>query len=172
MAIFRVVGFSVNIFWLCSNTLSPASKNSRAAIQISCGHSFSIQRFLKNSLFSGIRHTLCPVLVYLWILDESPNRSFVFFSFSQLGLGTEFRSEKLVSVILQKKTLIMRHSEFRGRANFEAWSGTVRNIITVNPNLHTHALTLKSNSAKYYLFYEKSRFLHTFLKFCRESRKI
>ncbi len=36
-----------------------------------------------------------------------------------------------------------------------------------NPILHTalldnHALTLKSNFAKYY-FYEKSRFLHTFL---------
>jgi hypothetical protein len=45
----------------------------------------------------------------------------------------------------------------------------------VNPILHTawldnHALTLKSSSAKY--FYEKSRFLHTFLKFCCESRKI
>ncbi len=45
-----------------------------------------------------------------------------------------------------------------------------------NPILHTawldnHALTLKSNSAKYY-FHEKSRFLHTFLKFCCESRKI
>ncbi len=37
--------------------------------------------------------------------------------------------------------------------------------------LDNHALTLKSNSAKYY-FYEKSRFLHTFLKFCCESRKI
>ncbi len=47
---------------------------------------------------------------------------------------------------------------------------------SLNPILHTawldnHALTLKSNSAKYY-FYEKSRFLHTFLKFCCESRKI
>ncbi len=46
----------------------------------------------------------------------------------------------------------------------------------VNPILHTawldnHALTLKSNSAKYY-FHEKSRFLHTFLNFCCESRKI
>jgi hypothetical protein len=45
-----------------------------------------------------------------------------------------------------------------------------------NPILHTarldnHALTLKSNSAKYY-FHEKFRFLHTFLKFCCESRKI
>jgi hypothetical protein len=46
----------------------------------------------------------------------------------------------------------------------------------VNPILHTawlnnHALTLKSNTAKYY-FGEKSSILHTFLKFCSESRKI
>ncbi len=49
-------------------------------------------------------------------------------------------------------------------------------IYFLNPILHTawldnHALTLKSNNAKYY-FHEKSRFLHTFLKFCCESRKI
>jgi hypothetical protein len=44
-----------------------------------------------------------------------------------LGLGTEFRSEKItrnrlgtVSVIPRKKVLIPRHSEFRGRANYEA----------------------------------------------------
>jgi hypothetical protein len=48
--------------------------------------------------------------------------------------------------------------------------------ISFNPILHTawldnHALTLKRNSAKYY-FHEKSRFLHTFLKFCCKSRKI
>jgi len=47
--------------------------------------------------------------------------------------------------------------------------------VSFNPILHTewldnHALTLKSNSAKYY-FHEKSRFLYTFLKFCCESRK-
>ncbi len=46
----------------------------------------------------------------------------------------------------------------------------------VTPILHSawlnnHALTLKSNTAKYY-FGEKSSFLHTFLKFCCESRKI
>jgi hypothetical protein len=41
--------------------------------------------------------------------------------------------------------------------------------VTFNPILH--ALTLKSNTAKYY-FGEKSNFLHTFLKFCRESKKI
>jgi hypothetical protein len=53
---------------------------------------------------------------------------------------------------------------------------SVRTIKCINPILHTawldnHALTLKSNSAKLY-FHEKSRFLHTFLKFSCESRKI
>jgi hypothetical protein len=50
---------------------------------------------------------------------------------SKLGLGTEFRSEKIprnrlgtVSVIPRKKALIPRHSEFRGRANSEARNGT------------------------------------------------
>jgi hypothetical protein len=50
-----------------------------------------------------------------------------------LGLGTEFCSEKItrnrlgtVSVIPRKKVLIPRHSEFRGRANFEARKGTER----------------------------------------------
>jgi hypothetical protein len=48
--------------------------------------------------------------------------------------------------------------------------------VMLNPILHTawlnnHALTLKSNTAKYY-FGEKSSFLHTFLKICGESRKI
>jgi hypothetical protein len=66
----------------------------------------------------------------------------------QLGLGTEFRSEKIprnrlgtVSAIPRKKVLIPRHSEFRGRANSEARNGTERNG---NPrknevlrNLHT-----------------------------------
>jgi hypothetical protein len=53
-----------------------------------------------------------------------------------LGLGTEFRSEKIprnrlgtVSVIPRKKALIPRHSEFRGRANSEARNGTERNGI-------------------------------------------
>ncbi len=53
---------------------------------------------------------------------------------------------------------------------------TVTQDQTVNPILHTawlnsHALTSKSNTAKYY-FGKKSSFLHTFLKFCCESRKI
>jgi hypothetical protein len=54
----------------------------------------------------------------------------------RLGLGTEFRSEKIprnrlgmVSVIPRKKALIPRHSEFRGRANSEARNGTERNGI-------------------------------------------
>jgi hypothetical protein len=48
-----------------------------------------------------------------------------------VGLGTEFRSEKIprnrlgmVSVIPRKKVLIPRHSEFRGRANSEARNET------------------------------------------------
>jgi hypothetical protein len=51
-----------------------------------------------------------------------------------LGLGTEFRSEKIprnilgiVSVIPRKKVLIPRDSEFRGRTNSEARNGTERN---------------------------------------------
>ncbi len=47
-----------------------------------------------------------------------------------LGLGTEFRSEKIprnrlgmASVIPRKKVLIPKHSEFRGRANSEARNG-------------------------------------------------
>jgi hypothetical protein len=53
-----------------------------------------------------------------------------------IGLGTEFRSEKIprnslgtVSVIPRKKALIPRHSEFRGRASSEARNGTERNGI-------------------------------------------
>ncbi len=54
----------------------------------------------------------------------------------RIGLGTEFRSEKIprnrlgtVSVIPRKKVLIPRYSEFRGRANSEAWNGTERSGI-------------------------------------------
>jgi predicted amino acid-binding ACT domain protein len=50
-----------------------------------------------------------------------------------IGLGTEFRSEKIprnrlgtASVIPRKKVLIPRHSEFRGRAHSEARNGTER----------------------------------------------
>ncbi len=53
---------------------------------------------------------------------------------SGVGLGTEFRSEKIprnrlgtVSVIPRKKVLSPRYSEFRGRANSEARNGTERN---------------------------------------------
>jgi hypothetical protein len=59
---------------------------------------------------------------------------------------------------------------------FLFYQSNPRNLWVFNPILHiawldNHALTLKSNSAKYY-FNKKSRFLHTFLKFCCESRKI
>jgi hypothetical protein len=46
------------------------------------------------------------------------------------GLGTEFRSKKIlrnrlgtVSVIHQKKVVILRHSEFRGRTHSESRNG-------------------------------------------------
>jgi hypothetical protein len=72
---------------------------------------------------------------------------------SQVGLGTEFRSEKIprnrlgtVSVIPRKKVPIPRHSEFRGRANSEARNGTKRNEIPrkneVLRNLHGLMTTL------------------------------
>jgi hypothetical protein len=55
---------------------------------------------------------------------------------SYLGLGTEFRSEKIprnrlgmISVIPRKKVLIPSHSDFRGRANSEARNGTEWNEI-------------------------------------------
>jgi hypothetical protein len=54
----------------------------------------------------------------------------------RLGLGTEFRSEKIprnrlgmISVIPRKKVLVPRHSEFRGRGNSEARNRTERNGI-------------------------------------------
>jgi hypothetical protein len=54
----------------------------------------------------------------------------------KVGLGTEFRSEKIprnrlgtVFVIPRKKVLIPRHSGFRGRANSEARNGTERNEV-------------------------------------------
>jgi hypothetical protein len=53
-----------------------------------------------------------------------------------LGLGTEFRSEKIprnglgtISVIPRKKAFIPKHSEFQRRANSEARNGTERNEI-------------------------------------------
>ncbi len=65
-----------------------------------------------------------------------------------IGLGTEFRSEKIprnrlgtVSVIPRKKVLIPRHSEFRGRANSETRNGTKWNRIPLKyevlRNLHS-----------------------------------
>jgi hypothetical protein len=78
---------------------------------------------------------------------------------SRRGLGTEFRSEKIlrnrlgmISVIPWKKVLIPKHSEFRGRANSEARNGTERNGIPrkneVLGNSHRIAslITLTSNT--------------------------
>jgi hypothetical protein len=51
--------------------------------------------------------------------------------YRHLGLGTEFRSEKIprnrlgmISVIPRKKVLIPMHSDFRARASSEARNGT------------------------------------------------
>ncbi len=62
-----------------------------------------------------------------WMVNRGPG----FLVVVWLGLGTEFRSEKIprkrlgtVSVIPRKKVLIPRYSEFRGRANSEVRSGT------------------------------------------------
>jgi hypothetical protein len=64
-----------------------------------------------------------------------------------VGLGTEFGSEKIprnilgtVSVIPQKKVLIPRHSEFRGRASSEAlneteWTGIPRKNMTLTVDI-------------------------------------
>ncbi len=61
---------------------------------------------------------------------------------SNLGLGPEFRSEKIprnrlgtVSVIPRKKVLIPRHSEFRGRASSEARNETELNGIPRKENM-------------------------------------
>jgi hypothetical protein len=79
--------------------------------------------------------------------------------FFQIGLGKEFRSEKIprnrlgmISVITRKKVLIPRHSEFRGRENSQARNGTERNGISrkneVLRNSHRTAsvITLTSNT--------------------------
>jgi len=73
-------------------------------------------------------NTFSPLpLYYLRLLLENFERTV------QIGLGTEFRSEKIprnrlgtVSVIPRKKVLIPRHSVFRGRANSEAPNETIQ----------------------------------------------
>ena len=64
----------------------------------------------------------------------------------ELGLGTEFLSEKIprnrlgmISVIPRKKVLIPRYSEFRGRANSEAqnemeWNSTKKLVLQTPAN--------------------------------------
>ena len=79
-----------------------------------------------------------PVTPFLWFHRRpsySPISS-IGTSHMCVGLGTEFRSEKIprnrlgmISVIPRKKLLIPMHSEFRGRANSEARNGTERNGI-------------------------------------------
>jgi hypothetical protein len=83
-----------------------------------------------------------------------------------LGLGTEFRSEKIprnrvgtISVIPRKEAFIPRHSEFNGRASSEARNGAERN------GTPRKKLVLR-NSSKLTLFvHQKSSFLTLFLKY-------
>jgi hypothetical protein len=74
------------------------------------------------------------------------------FEASELGLGTEFRSEKIprnrlgmASVILRKKVLVPRHSEFRGRANSEARNGMERNGIPRKNEVLRNSLNTEQN---------------------------
>ncbi len=71
----------------------------------------------------------------------------------EIGLGTEFRSEKIprnglgmISVIPRKKALIPSHSEFRGRANSEARNETERNGIP------RKKLVLRNRTSPWYLY--------------------
>jgi hypothetical protein len=70
----------------------------------------------------------------------------------EIGLGTEFRSEKIprnklgmASVIPRKKVLISRHSEFRGRANAEARNGTERTEIPLKNEVLPKSLNTAQN---------------------------
>ena len=69
-----------------------------------------------------------------------------------VGLGTEFRSEKIprnrlgmASVIPRKKVLIPRHSEFRGSANSEARNGTERTEIPLKNEVLRKSLNTAQN---------------------------
>jgi hypothetical protein len=89
---------------------------------------------------------------------------------SCLGLGTEFRSDKIprnrlgmVSVIPRKKALIPRHSEFRGRAISEARNGTERNGIPRKKLvLRNSSKIIQQNDLS---VHQKSTFLTLFLKY-------
>jgi hypothetical protein len=95
-----------------------------------------------------------------------------------LGLGTEFRSEKIprnrlgtVSVIPRKKVLIPRHSEFRGRANSEARNGREfrsSHSATYHPLLGYISSTLGYISSTYRLHLIRPR-LHPTLHFSTAS---
>ncbi len=99
---------------------------------------------------------------------------YVSLSDNHLGLGTEFCSEKIprnrlgtVSVIPRKKVLIPRHSEFRGRANSEARSGTERNGIPRKKlGLRNSSKIIKQNDLS---IHQKSSFLALFLKYSADA---
>jgi hypothetical protein len=91
----------------------------------------------------------------------------------EIGLGTVFRSEKIprnrlgtVSVIPRKKTLIPRHSEFRGIANSEVRNGTERNGIP------RKKLVLRNRSKKLNKMICLSTKSRLFLHYTRHSESI
>jgi hypothetical protein len=94
-----------------------------------CNLRFSVLAFVVSDpflLYPYLNPPLPPQFPFLLPPLSVPNL--------RVGLGTEFRSEKIprnrlgtVSVIPRKKLLIPRHSEFRGRASSEARNETERN---------------------------------------------
>ncbi len=102
----------------------------------------------------------------------------IFNSFKKLKI--KIKTFKTYSIAADKLTNIFVMSSLSGLSTLATLKVLCKKKradrwVSFNPILHTawldnHALTLKSNSAKYY-FHEKSRFLYTFLKFCCESRK-
>ncbi len=125
--------------------MSLRASNTVAAV---CIHSYNLQHVRCSWMFTAKKFNLCfprkrtarpqsqfPQSCVCERFIYSPDRS-PFFTAAELGLGTEFRYEKIprnrlgmVSVIPRKKVLLPRHSEFRGRANSEARNGTERSGI-------------------------------------------
>ncbi len=107
----------------------------------------------------------CTPLSNSSILHHSNHACVSQVSTLQLGLGTEFRSEKIprnrlgtISVIPRKKAFIPRHSEFRGRANSEARNETGRNGI---PRRNSFTEQQQNNLTKWFVCTSKVVFSDT-----------
>jgi hypothetical protein len=108
--------------------------------------SLSINKSVTNiSRQSTFKEDNAKIFVRLQVKSKYPAAFY-------LGLGTEFRSEKIprnrlgmVSVIPRKKVPIPRHSEFRGRANFEARNGTERSGIPRKNGVLRNSLNTEQN---------------------------